>query len=59
MLSATAIVLAFWLAVVWYFDIDGFQERRRIKPADSMETPRAPSVRAGGRTESCHRPSKV
>jgi hypothetical protein len=40
MLSATGILLAFWLAVVWHFDIDGFQERRRIKPLGRcMKTP--------------------
>ena len=29
MLSATSIVLAFWLAVVLLCDIDGFRARRR------------------------------
>ena len=29
MLSATSILLAFWLAVVLLVDIDGFQARRR------------------------------
>jgi hypothetical protein len=29
MLSATSILLAFWLAVVLLCDIDGFQARRR------------------------------
>ena len=31
MLSATSILLAFWLAVVLLCDIDGFQEARRRK----------------------------
>jgi hypothetical protein len=31
MLSATSILLAFWLAVVLLCDIDGFKEARRRK----------------------------
>jgi hypothetical protein len=31
MLSATTIVLAFWLAVVWHFDIDGFRAGKERK----------------------------
>jgi predicted membrane protein len=36
MLSATSIVLAFWLAVVLYFDIDGFREARRRPHAERV-----------------------
>jgi hypothetical protein len=31
LLSATSVLLGFWLAVVWYCDIDGFRARRRDK----------------------------
>ena len=34
-ISATLVLLAFWLAVVWHFDIDGFREsRRKFSTAD-------------------------
>ena len=46
MLSATTILFAFWLAVVWYCDVDGFRERRRIEPTSSMRTPAAPGPAA-------------
>jgi hypothetical protein len=37
MLSATSILLAFWLAVVLLCDIDGFKEARRRKAKASSE----------------------
>jgi hypothetical protein len=33
LLSAVLVFLGFWLAVVWYCDIDGFRARRRGRPA--------------------------
>jgi hypothetical protein len=51
MLSATAVLLAFWLAVVLMCDIDGFKEARRRKAqadADGDSTPdRGPPGAAG------------
>jgi hypothetical protein len=29
LLSATLVLLGFWLTIVWYFDIDGFRRHRR------------------------------
>jgi hypothetical protein len=37
MLSATSILLAFWLAVVLLCDIDGFKEARRRKACADKE----------------------
>jgi hypothetical protein len=37
MLSGTAILLAFWLAVVLMCDIDGFKEARRRKARADAE----------------------
>ena len=37
MLSATSILLAFWLAAVLLFDIDGFKEARRRKARADAE----------------------
>jgi hypothetical protein len=28
LLSATLVLLGFWLAIVWYCDIDGFRRKR-------------------------------
>jgi hypothetical protein len=32
--SATLVLLAFWLAAVWYCDVDGYNRRRKA-PADA------------------------
>jgi len=37
LLSATLVLLGFWLTIVWYFDIDGFRRHRRC--ATSREDP--------------------
>jgi hypothetical protein len=42
MLSATSILLAFWLAVVLLCDIDGFKEARRRKARADRETAATP-----------------
>ena len=42
LLSATLVLLGFWLTIVWYFDIDGFRRRRRREDhLPREETPRS------------------
>jgi hypothetical protein len=47
LLSATLVLLGFWLTIVWYFDIDGFRRHRRrgmsheeLIPRDENAMPR-------------------
>ena len=49
LLSATLILLGFWLTIVWYFDIDGFRRHRRRGPGREDLFPReeAPTPRVG------------
>lgn len=40
-MTATLIILAIWIAFVWFFDPDGFSRRGRSKP----------NAQAGGRDQ--------
>jgi hypothetical protein len=53
LLSATLVLLGFWLIIVWHFDIDGFRRHRR------RGTSREDPVRREERATPCDNPEDL